>query len=494
MLDVFRNRGLSSIVYGVIIVATILVFVIQFNPSAGKKTASLGEQCAAKVGGWCITPKDHMAAYRILIPRSQSGELQTAKAKQMGLFKISLDGLVERELLIREADRIGINVTDDEITDSIYNGFIQVSVPTDNPALAYSLHVQDGKIYVGFRDQKTHRFEMKAYERSIKMLMGRSPTEFREEQARELIAAKMRDLVRTPIRVSEPEALESYIGEKSTATVQYVPIKQSYVERYAVSATPAELEAWQKEKTNQALVDSTVTSRKTDILPKEGHVRHILVRVSPTATQDEKALALGKLARAYQRIKEGSAFGDVARETSDDTGSAAHGGDVGDKTDNFVAPFKKAADALKPGETTNAAIETQFGYHLIARDDPSKSDDVEAAVKRDAVRELYFKTRGLEATKDLAAKIQKSVKAGKSLDDAVKDVLTPLEKAAAPLPAFPVVRDEEAAPASAGDAGVTARDAGAAIKVALGPDGGPAGKAASGPVAPKAATALTDPD
>src|SRR5580698_6039548 len=83
MLSLFRSRGLTSVVYGVIIVAMILVFVIQFNPSAGKKTATLGEQCAARVRGWCINPKDHMAAFRILIPRNQQGELQTKKAKQM---------------------------------------------------------------------------------------------------------------------------------------------------------------------------------------------------------------------------------------------------------------------------------------------------------------------------------------------------------------------------------------------------------------------------
>src|ERR1700721_1294481 len=113
MLHLFRNRGIMSLVYGVTIVGMILVFVIQFNPSAGKKTASLEESCAARISGWCITPKDHLAAYRILIPRGPGGELQTARAKQMGLYKISLDGLIERELLIREANRIGVGVTED---------------------------------------------------------------------------------------------------------------------------------------------------------------------------------------------------------------------------------------------------------------------------------------------------------------------------------------------------------------------------------------------
>jgi peptidyl-prolyl cis-trans isomerase D len=503
MLDVFRNRGLSSVVYGVIIVATILVFVIQFNPSAGKKTASLGEQCAAKVRGFCIEPKAHLAAYRILIPRNAQGELLTAKAKQMGLMRIALDGLVERELLLGEADRIGIGATDEEVTDEIYNGFIHVSVPSDNPGLGISLGVTmpcpdtvdrahpevtcDGRIYVGFRDQKSKRFDLKVYERTIKALVGRSPTEFREEQARELVAAKVRDLVRAPIRVSEADALENYVAEKSTAKVAYVPVHQSYVARYALTApTQKDFDEWMKDKANESLVDSTVTQRTADVAPKANHIRHILVKVAPTASADDKAIALGKLAVAVGRIKAGEGFAEVAKEVSDDTGSGARGGDVGDKTDSFVPSFKKAADALKPGEATSCAIETQFGYHYIAKDDPAKEAAVESTLKRDIIRELYKKTKALDAAKDLATKILNGVRSGKSPEDAVSASLQALEKPPAPIPPLCVTADE---PAKATDAG--AADAGALdATVSSSADGGRPPSA----VVPKAPTALTDPD
>ncbi len=490
MLSLFRSRGLSSIIYGAIIIATILVFVVEFNPSAGKKTTSLSEQCAARVRGWCVTPKDHMAAYRILIPRGPNGELQTARAKQMGLMRIALDGLVERELLLTEAERIGITVTDDEVTDEIYNGWIHVSVPSDNPGLAYSLRVAEGRIYAGFRDPKTKHFDMKVYERNIKLLMGRSPTEFREEQARELVAAKVRDLVRAPVRVSEPDALESYISEKSSAAVTYVPIKQSYIARYALNVTQAQVDAWAKEKNNQALVDSTVTSRKDATLPKENHVRHILVKVAPTASADDKALALGKLAGALARIKAGEGFADVAREISDDTGSASRGGDVGDKTDGFVPPFKAAADALKPGEMTAGAVETQFGYHLILKDDPQKSAEVEAALKRDVARELYTKAQALDATKAVAQKILADMKAGKSADDAAKAAIAPLERPAGTLPTLAVLPESGSAPSlDTGIADAGALEAGRA-EAGSTADGG----ARPAPLLPRAATASTDPD
>src|SRR5438132_5361373 len=136
MLDLFRQRGLSSIVYGAVIAATILVFVIQFRPNAGQKTAQLNEACVARVRGWCIDPKDHRAAYQLLTPRDSQGNRLVARAKQMGLSRIALDGLIERELLVTEADRLGLKVTDDEITDQIYNGWIRVSVPSDDEKAA----------------------------------------------------------------------------------------------------------------------------------------------------------------------------------------------------------------------------------------------------------------------------------------------------------------------------------------------------------------------
>src|SRR5262249_25588825 len=144
-----------------------------------------------------------------------------------------------------------------EITDNIFNGFIQVSIPADNPAAARG----DGRLWVGFQDPQKKEFTEAAYRRTLRMLVGRSPTEFREQQQRELLAQKMRDLVRAPVRVSEPEALGMYIDEKSTASLNYFPVKQSYVGRY-LTPHDGEIAEWAKDPANATLVDNLVTSRK----------------------------------------------------------------------------------------------------------------------------------------------------------------------------------------------------------------------------------------
>ena len=480
MLDIFRKRGLSSVVYGAVIIATILVFVIQFRPDAGKQTASLKEACVVIVKGHCVNPKSFKAAYRLLMPRDPSGNLLTARARQMGLGKITADGLVERELLMSEAERIGVRATADEVDTEILNGFIHVSVPSDNPYLSSSLRIGDGKIYAGFKDQKTKQFDYKVYERTVRSLTGKSATEFKEEQERELIAAKMRDMIKAPIRVSDREALEMYMAEKSHAKVAYVEVKQTWVGRWGVVVKEQDVDAWLKDKANEALVDATMNSRKKDSVPVKDHIRHILVKTSPDAKDDDKAAALGRVAKAVSRIKSGEAFADVAREVSEDTGSATRGGDVGDKTDGFVEPFKVAANALKPGEMTSEAIETQFGYHVIMKDDPAKTAEVEVQLKKGAARQLYIKQKALEMSKDIAIKIQNDIKGGKSLDDAAKAATAPLVK---PETVFALAVRE--APAAAKDAGAADGNHGA--------DGGSKAQAKKA-IAPKAPAADTDAD
>jgi peptidyl-prolyl cis-trans isomerase D len=414
-LDMFRSKGLQSIVMGAVIVATVFIFVIQFNPSAGKKAAKLTQSCAATVRGTCIEPKDHKAEFMLLVPIDEHGARLIGKAKQMRIPQLALDGLIERELLIDEAHRIGLTATDDEVTDAIISGFLRVSIPSDKPELQVSLQASDGKRYFGFwfRDPKTKEFDEKVYKRSLKNLVNESEVEFRDFEEREILAAKMRDLVRAPVRVSESEALDSYMNEKSFAVVTYVEVKPAFVARFGTgSATDAEIDAWAKKPENEAIVKATVESRQKNPL-KDGNLRHILVRVSSTDGEKEHAAALAKITEAYARITRGEPFADVARALSDDSSKSKGGSLDTEKTDSFVPAFKLASEPLKNGDMTHTAIESQFGYHLIMRDDSTH-------LAKDVARELYYKSRVDDASHDLAIRIAAAIKAGKSADDAIK--------------------------------------------------------------------------
>ncbi len=69
------------------------------------------------------------------------------------------------------------------------------------------------------------------------------------------------------------------------------------------------------------------------------------------------------------QLKKGAKFSDLAKKYSKDAGSAANGGDLGWSTpNNYVPPFAKALEALKPGQYTQTPVQSQFGWHVIKLD------------------------------------------------------------------------------------------------------------------------------
>jgi peptidyl-prolyl cis-trans isomerase C len=91
---------------------------------------------------------------------------------------------------------------------------------------------------------------------------------------------------------------------------------------------------------------------------KEYKVRHILVEKEDAA----KAIIAS--------LKKGGKFEDIAKKQSKDPGSGAKGGDLDwANPKNFVKEFSDAMVALKKGQTTEAPVKSQFGYHVIRVDD-----------------------------------------------------------------------------------------------------------------------------
>ncbi|MBX3189450.1 MAG: peptidylprolyl isomerase [Labilithrix sp.] len=426
MLDLFRRKGLTSIIYGVIIVGMILVFVLGFNPSAGKKLGSVNEACAARIRGSCIEPKAHRASYRVIFSRGTGGMPQATASK------IVLEGLIERELLVTEAQRLGLQVSEDEITDSIFKGYILLSVPSANAQMQRNLGIDDGRVNAGFKDPKTKQFDMKTYERLVKQITGRSPTEFREWQGRELLAAKMRDLIRAPVRVAEDEALDRYKTERTTSTVNYAVVRRGWIEKYGITAEQKDVDAWSKDKTNLAAVKVPV--------------RHILVKFTGDKPEDKEA-AKKKAEGLLERVKKGEDFAKLAKEFSEDPGSKDKGGMYpGEMVEQFVEPFKKAVESVKPGELVQELVETQFGYHIIRRDEASKEDLLKA----------FKQGRSLDLAKQMAAKITADLKAGKSGEETMKAAIAQFGTVKPPAPKVEPAADGGAASDAAAPASFTA--------------------------------------
>jgi len=108
---------------------------------------------------------------------------------------------------------------------------------------------------------------------------------------------------------------------------------------------------------------------------KEGFVetekvkaRHILIKLSPDASDEEKEYAENEMKGILKEARDGADFAELAKKNSQ-CPSAPGGGDLGYFTrSQMVKPFEEAAFALKPGEISDV-VETRFGYHIILVED-----------------------------------------------------------------------------------------------------------------------------
>src|SRR5437868_2471749 len=172
------------------------------------------------------------------------------------------------------------------------------------------------------------------------------------------------------------------------------------------------------------------------------HARHILI------TGKDDAAALAQAEKVLAEAKAGKDFGELAKQYSQDPGSAKNGGDLGwAERSAFVAPFADALFGMKVGEI-KGPVKTQFGYHILRLDEiqagKSKSfeearSDLEAQLKRDRATDRFgeiqerLQTKASEPGADLKALAQEfSLQAG-DMPTFVKGAGAPPLGLAAPL-------------------------------------------------------------
>jgi peptidyl-prolyl cis-trans isomerase C len=116
------------------------------------------------------------------------------------------------------------------------------------------------------------------------------------------------------------------------------------------------------EKDLKSYYDTHTNEFKT---PEMIKARHILVKIDPAASEEDKKKAREKAEDILKKIKGGEDFAGLAADLSDDPGSKAKGGDLGFfPRGRMVKPFEDAAFSLKTGELSGI-VETQFGFHII---------------------------------------------------------------------------------------------------------------------------------
>lgn len=93
--------------------------------------------------------------------------------------------------------------------------------------------------------------------------------------------------------------------------------------------------------------------------------RHILLGLPPQASPAQRDSVRAELAAILDRARSGEDFATLAQTYSQDRGSGARGGDLGEfGPGEMVRPFEQAAFALEPGQISDV-VESPYGFHII---------------------------------------------------------------------------------------------------------------------------------
>ena len=155
-----------------------------------------------------------------------------------------------------------------------------------------------------------------------------------------------------------------------------------------------------------------------DSLPQKSaavHLRHILLDIK--AGSGTRAKATARMDAIREKIFEGESFEELAKEYSDDPGTAKDGGSLGwVEPGTLFESFEDAAFALEPGEISDI-VETPIGLHIIKMD--AKEGD-KAKLRHILVR-METTENDAEEVKDMIYSIRDRILKGESFEKLAKE-------------------------------------------------------------------------
>jgi peptidyl-prolyl cis-trans isomerase D len=450
MRKTIQNAGLL-----IIVLTLSAVFLLEFGgPQSQGCSGDVGAKYAAKVYGDTITLGEMKAAY-ILANGPRYG---TEAARDMKLKELVLSGLIERDLLARQARELGFSATQDDVMIRLAEeGVLFVSAAVGAPS-----SLPSGRMPISFADE-TGAFNAENARRFIQNRLGRTIEEFALSQIQETLAERMRETVGAAVVVSPAEVWEAYAREKDKAELKYVRFDEAFY-REQVEPTQAELDTYLKDHASDVGAEYEREKHRYTGLEKQVRARHILIKAASDADEATKAAAKAKAEAARARALKGEDFAKLARALSEDVGSATQGGDLGFNTRGKMVPqFDDAQFALKPGEIS-AVIETRFGYHVIKAEALREGDVPVDEARSEIARTQLVKAQAQALAKSAAEQTLAELKSGTTIDE-LETRLTREKETGGDRPLAPLVA--ETRPFGRGSAPIQGVDNGELVRAAF---------------------------
>jgi len=373
----------------------------------------LGQNVVAKIGGHEITSQDLVTQTRNYA-RQQYG----ARAEMAVPFIMPqvANMLINRRILLNEADRLGLTATDADLRYLLQHGqYAQVFFPDGNfvgQTQYQNILSNQGVTVQQFEDDVRSQITIdklrQAIEGGVVVSHSELQQQFKTENTRVKFdyAVLSLDDVQKQVSVSDAE-LRAYYEKQKPQLANSIPeerkIKYILVDYAKAGAgiSQAELESYYKDHMSEYRVPESVT------------VRHILISApapGPDGKVDQATVdaAKAKAEDVLKQLKAGAKFEDLAKKYSEDPGSKDKGGLIGPiQKGQTVAEFEKAAFGAQKGQTVGP-IKSSFGFHIIHVDDKTDAHVKSLEEVKPQIEPLLGKQKGQAAAESMAKSLQSS--------------------------------------------------------------------------------------
>ena len=342
---------------GIIVIVFVFLGVGSFGSKRNDSVATINDEP--------ITIKEYQRAYKMLVDqmRARFGKnLNDDILKALNIKQQAIDSLIDEKLVLSEAQKLGIIVSDEELQQSL---------------LSIKAFQKDGI------------FNLSQYKKVLS-LNALTPEIFEQSQINALKQEKVRDMLFGSINVSELETRNWYLFQNTKTAVNYLlfepddytdvkpdikKIQNYYNENSDKYKSDLKIQVKYLEfspedyKDGVSISDVQIKEYYQEHLkeyktPEKVEARHILIKVKEDAA-DEKVAAAEKQAQdIYEMALKGKDFQELAKKYSEGP-SKDTGGYLGKfEKNSMVKPFADKAFSMKKDEISKP-VRTRFGWHII---------------------------------------------------------------------------------------------------------------------------------
>jgi peptidyl-prolyl cis-trans isomerase D len=417
-----KDNRFIKIAIGTFIAVVIIGMVVTLVPGIFDNGNTLDSTVYATVRspGWLGKFTGSTPITTADVQREAEAQMQQQKLPDFYLqFLISRVGQqqVMRAVLRREADRLGLQVSDDDLRSFLRNG-------------PYSQYLFPNGQFIG----EDHYIDFVEQEFRLPV------TQFQDELKEDLELQRLQALETGGVSVSDSAVRAEYLQSGTKVKFVYAVVSSSDIKQ-TINPSDADLQAFFKQSAAryatampetrkisfisfdssnlpggkpavsdadiQAYYNAHLDQYKT---PAQLKTRHILISVPKGADAKTDAAAKAKAADVLKQLKAGGNFADLAKKYSDDPGSKDQGGDLPMMAaSGFVPEYSNAAMALNPGQTSDL-VRTQFGYHIIQTEQKQPAQVKSLAEVKDSIVPALEASKSGAAEQDFATKLAEEAK------------------------------------------------------------------------------------